>query len=106
MSDANIKLSTGTFEDEEWARRNITLPNHADHLMAVGCLQLMWNQRLKNTGYLDKIVVHYVALVGLENYFSADGKYNLEKVKEAMVKAQNEIHGTNATSFEQIVESR
>jgi hypothetical protein len=106
LEAANIKLSTGGSEDRSRVRGYFTGPTAPYHLLAVSCLQIMGNQRLKRTGYLDMIDDFYTRLVGEKNYASANGELNLEKVKEAIVKAQNEIHGDNLTSFEQIVEPR
>jgi hypothetical protein len=106
LGAANIKLSTGGVEDRSRVRGYFTGPTSPYHLLAVSCLEIMGNQRLKRIGYLDMIDKHYTLLVGENNYASADGKLNLEKVKEAMVIAQNELYGDNPTSFEQIVESR
>jgi len=106
LKAANIMLSTGKPEDRERVRGYFTGPESPYQLLAVSCLQLMGNQRLKESGYLDMIDKHYTSLVGEKNYVSADGKLDLERVKEAMVKAQNEYHGDHATSFEEIVGSR
>jgi len=61
---------------------------------------------MKKTGYLDMIDKHYTLLANGRNYLSPDSKVDLERVREAMVKAQNDYDGADATSFEQIVESR
>jgi len=106
LKAVNIMISTGDSSDERRVRGYLTGPNPAYRLLAASCIQLMEDRRLKEIGYLDMIDDFYTKLVGEKNYVSADGKLNLEKVKEAMVKAQNEIHGVNATSFEQILESR
>jgi hypothetical protein len=106
LKAVNITISTGNSADEERVRGYLTGPEPAYRLLAASCLQLMGNQRLKQIGYLDMIDKHYTLLVGASNYVSANGKLNLERVKEAMVKAQNDFHGSSATSFEQIVESR
>jgi hypothetical protein len=106
LKAVNIKISTGNSADEERVRGYLTGPNPAYRLLAASCIQLMGDRRLKEIGYLDMIDDFYTRLVGQKNYVSGHGKLNLEKVKEAMVSAQNEIHGVNATSFDQIVESR
>jgi len=106
LGAANIRLSTGGAEDRSRVRGYFTGPTSPYHLLAVSCIEIMGNQRLKRIGYLDMIDKHYTLLVGENNYASADGKLNLEKVKEAMVEAQFEIHGDKPPSFEQIVESR
>lgn len=106
LNAANIKLSTGEAEARERVRRYFDGPKAPYYLLAVSCLQIMEGQRLKKTGYLDMIDKHYTKLVGENNYASADGKLNLERVKEAMVEAQRDYHSDQATSFEEIVESR
>jgi hypothetical protein len=81
-------------------------PEAPYYLLATSCLQILGNQRLKKTGYLDMIDKHYSRLVGDGNYASADSKLNLGKVKVAMVEAQRDYHGDEAKTFEEIVESR
>ena len=65
----------------------------------------MGGRRLRKTGYLDMIDKWYTLLVGEEHYVTGDGGLDHEKLKEAIVKANNEYHGQNATLFEQLVES-
>jgi hypothetical protein len=43
--------------------------------------------------------------VGKEHYVTGNRRLDHEKLKEAIVKANNEYHGQNATSFEQVVKS-
>jgi hypothetical protein len=106
LKAANIALSTGTSEDLDRVRKYFTGPKSAYHLLAVNCLQVLENQRLRKPGHLDMVDKWYTSLVGEKNYVSADGRLNLEKLKEAMVKAQDEYYGDGATSFEQLIESR
>ena len=47
----------------------------------------------------------YTLLVGEEHYVADDGGLNHEKLKEAIVKANNEYYGRNVPSFEEAVES-
>jgi hypothetical protein len=47
----------------------------------------------------------YTSLVGEGHYVADDGGLDHEKLKEAIVKANNEYYGQNAPSFEQAVES-
>lgn len=104
LKTVNIELSTGTENDLARVRGYFTGPTSAYHLLAVHCLAVLGNQRLRQTGYLDMIDKWYTLLVGEENYVASDGGLNHEKLKEAIVKANNEYHGQNATSFEQVVE--
>ena len=106
LKAANIKLSTGGAEEREKVRGYFDGPEAPYYLLAVSCIQIMENQRLKKTGYLDMIDKHFSALVGENNYDAVDGKLNLEKIKEAMVEAQKDYHSDNASSFLQIVEAR
>jgi len=101
----NIKLGARP-RDEETVRGYLAGPDPEYRSLALGCLQLIGNQRLKKTLHLDIIDKHYTSLAGGGDYLSADGKVNLERVKEAMVKAQNDYYSDSATSFEDIVESR
>lgn len=105
LSAINIELGASS-ADAEKVRGYLAGTNPAYRLLAASCLQIIGNLRLKKVGYLDVIDDRYTRLAGEENYASTDGKLNLEKVKEALVKTQNEIHGVNAMSFEQIVETR
>lgn len=106
LKAVNIMLSTGGAEDRERVRGYFDGPEAPYYLLAVSCLQIMGNQRLKKTGYLDMIDKHYSKMGGASIYVPVDGKLNLEKVKEAMVKAQKDFHSDQASSFEEIVESR
>jgi hypothetical protein len=105
LKTANIKLSTGTENDVARVRGYFAGPTSAYHLLAVHCLQILGDRRLKDTGYLDMIDKWYTSLVGEEHYVTGDGGLDHEKLKEAMVKANNEYYGQNATLFEQLVES-
>ncbi|WP_127531570.1 hypothetical protein [Paenibacillus kobensis] len=102
---ANIELGP-TSADAEKTRGYLAGANSAYLLLADSCVQILDNLRLKKVAYLDVIDKHYTMLVGEENYVSSDGQLNMEKLKEAIVNADNEIHGSDATTFEQIVESR
>jgi hypothetical protein len=58
----------------------------------------------KKTAYLDMIDKWYSLLIGKENYVSSDGKLDVEKLKEAMVKAHNEYYGDSVLLLDQILE--
>jgi TIR domain len=105
LKTANIKLSTGTENDVARVRGYFTGPTSAYHLLAVNCLQVLGDRRLRKTGYLDMIDKWYTLLVGEEHYVAGDGGLDHEKLKEAIVRANNEYYGQNAASFEQVVES-
>lgn len=106
LKAANIMLSTGGPEDWEKVRGYFDGPEAPYYLLAVSCIQILENQRLKKTGYLDMIDKYYSEMVTDGNYGSAGGKLDLGKVKAAMVKAQRDFHSDQATTFEEIVESR
>jgi hypothetical protein len=105
LKAANIELSTGTEDDVARVRSYFTGPTSAYHLLAINCLRVLGNRRLRGTGYLDMIDKWYTSLVGEEHYVAGDGGLHHEKLKEAIVKANNEYYGQNATSFEQVVKS-
>ena len=104
LKAANVKLSTGSEDDVARVRGYFTGPTSAYHVLAVNCLQVLGSQRLRETGYLDMVDKWYTALVGEKEYASANGGLHHEKLKEAIVKANNEFHGQSATSFEQVIE--
>ena len=106
LKAVNIMLSTGTSADRERVHGYLAGPEPEYRSLALGCLQVVGNLRMKKTGYLDMIDKHYTLLANGRNYLSPDSKVDLERVREAMVKAQNDYDGADATSFEQIVESR
>jgi len=106
LKAANILLSTGTDEDINRVRSYFTGPSSAYYLLATNCLQLLDKKRLIKTGYLDMIDKWYTHLVGEKNYVTGNTNLNHEKLKEAMVRANNEYQGDSAISFDQVVESR
>src|SRR5262245_35465266 len=101
----NIKLGARP-GDEKKVRGYLAGPDPEYRSLALGCLDVIGNQRLKKTLHLDIIDKHYTRLASGGDYLSADGKVNLERVREAMVKAQNDYYTDSATSFGDIVESR
>lgn len=105
LKAANIELSTGTEDDVARVRSYFTGPTSAYHLLAINCLQVLGNRRLRETGYLDMIDKWYTSLVGEKHYVAGDGGLDHEKLKEAIGRANNEYYGQNSTSLEQIVES-
>ena len=104
LKAANIKLSTGTEDDVARVRSYFTGPTSAYHLLTINSLQVLGNRRLRDTGYLDMIDKWYTLLVGEKHYVTDDGGLDHEKLKEAIVRANNEYYSQNATSFEQVVE--
>lgn len=106
LKAANIMLSTGGEDEREKVRGYFVGSDAPYRLLAVTCIQLLGNQRLKKTGYLDMIDKHFSTMGDESIYVPVDGKLNLEKVKQAMVKAQRDYHSDQARTFEEIVESR
>jgi len=104
LKAVNIELSTGTSDDTARVRGYFTGPTSPYHLLAVNCLQVLGNRRLRETGYLDMIDKWYTSLQGSEHYVVGDNRLDHEKLKEAIVKANNDYYGRNATSFEQVVQ--
>ncbi|MEP7340643.1 MAG: hypothetical protein ABI977_23125 [Acidobacteriota bacterium] len=106
LKAANIMLSTGEAEEREKVRGYFDGPEAPYYLLAVTCLQALGNERLKLTGYLDMIDKHFSTMGDESIYVPVDGKLDLEKVKEAMVKAQRDYHSDQARTFEEIVGPR
>ncbi|MBL8190197.1 MAG: hypothetical protein JNK38_19430 [Acidobacteria bacterium] len=106
LKAANILLSTGSAAEREKVRGYFDGPKAPYYLLAVTCIQVLGNQRLKKTGYLDMIDKHFSTMGDESIYVPVNGKLNLEKVKEAMVKAQQDYHSDQARTFEEIVERR
>lgn len=106
LKAVNIRLSTGTDKDTARVRGYFTGPDAPYYLLAVSCLQVLGDRRLRVSGYLDMIDKWYTLLVGEGHYAAGDEGLEHEKLKEAIVKANNDYHSQNATSFEQLVESR
>ncbi len=106
LKTANIELSTGSAAEREKVRGYFDGPEAPYYLLAVTCIQALGNQRLKKKGYLDMIDKHFSTMGDESIYVPVNGKLNLEKVKEAMVKAQRDYHSDQARTFEEIVEPR
>jgi hypothetical protein len=102
LKAANIEISTGKEEDAARVRSYFDSegPNSPYRLLAVNCLKVFANRRLKATGYLDMIDKSYTELVGQEHFNAFDH----EKLKKAIVSANNNYYGQNAKSFEEILE--
>lgn len=100
LAAANIALSAVQVEQ---VREYINNPDTGYKLLAEHALQVVGDQKFRDTLYLDELDTRYTELVGQERY--AD--FDTEQLKAAMVRAWNE-HYTDkqVQSFEQIVESR
>ena len=106
LKAANIQLSTGSAAEREKVRGYFDGPEAPYYLLAVTCIQILGNQRLKKIGHLDMIDKHFSTMGDESIYVPVDGKLNFEKVKQAMVKAQRDYHSDQARTFEEIVEPR
>jgi hypothetical protein len=105
LERANIQLGIGTAEHIAQVRGYISAPDGAYARLADACLDVLAGRRLKRRGYLDMIDKWYTSVIGGENrYLSETGDIRRSELMDAMVKAANEIDGTQATSFDEIVE--
>jgi hypothetical protein len=104
LERANIQLSTGTAADTARVRGYMRDPDGAYARLAGACLDLLAGRRLKRRGHLDMIDKWYTLAVGQDRYLSEAGTIRVDELTDAMVKATNEINGTAATSFAEIVE--
>lgn len=104
LKAVNIRFSTGSDAEREKVRSYFDGPEAPYYLLAVTCIQILGNQRLKKTGYLDMIDKHFSTMGDESIYIPVNGKLSLEKVKEAMVKAERDYHSDQARTFEEIVE--
>lgn len=104
LAQANIVLSTGTDQDIERVRGYMADPAGAYYLLARGCLEIMGDRQLAQTGYLDMIDKWYTIVVGgEEHYLTPEGTLDEEAIKEAVIRAQNDYHGETATSFDEVL---
>ena len=100
LADANIALSAGQAEQ---VRQSINDPGTGYKLLAEHTLQIIGDQKFRDTLYLDELDTRYNNLVGQDHYF----EFNEEHLKEAMVRAWNDQYtDRQAETFEEIVESR
>ena len=100
LTQANMALSETQVEQ---VREYINNPNTGYKLLAEHALQVIGDQKFRDTLYLDELDTRYTNLVGQEHY--AD--FNAERLKEAMVRTWNEHYTSKQVeSFEQIVEPR
>ena len=104
LADINIKLGSTT-NDAAKVRGYFVDTHSPYYALSAGCLRLLAKRRLKKTGYLDIIDKWYTASVGSENYLTARGDLDVDQLKQALIRAQNEYYGDQITTFEQLVES-
>ena len=106
LESVNIQLSTGTADDRVRVRGYMSDPDSAYTLLAYGCLDILAGRRLKRPAHLDMIDKWYTVAVGPDRYLSDTGTVRRQELESAIVKATNEIHGTTASSLDEIVEAR
>jgi hypothetical protein len=100
LTAANIALSAVQVEQ---VREYINDPDTGYKLLAEHALQVVGDQRFRETIFLDELDVRYTELVGEEHF----AEFNEDRLKEAMVLAWNGHYTDNKVeSFEEIVESR
>ena len=100
LQEANIALSAVQVEQvREYMNRSQT----GYKLLAEHALQIVGDQRFRDTIYLDELDTRYTALVGEARY----AEFNEDKLKEAMVLAWNGHYPDNQVdAFEKMVEPR
>jgi hypothetical protein len=100
LQEANIALSE---TQVEVVRGYIDDPDTGYKLLAEHVLQIVSNQRFRQTLYLDEIDVRYTEVVGRDHYADFDE----DQLKSGMVRAWNE-HYTDqqVETFDEIVEPR
>jgi hypothetical protein len=98
LANANIALSE---TQVEVVRGFINDPNTGYKLLAEHVLQIVSDQRFRQTIYLDEIDVRYTEVVGTDHYADFDE----ERLKAGMLRAWNE-HYTDqrVESFDEIVQ--
>jgi hypothetical protein len=100
LTSANMALSEVQVDK---VREYINDPNTGYKLLAEHALQVVGDQKFRDTLYLDELDVRYTELVGEEHY----AEFNEERLKEAMVRAWNEHYTDKQVgSFDEIVEPR
>jgi hypothetical protein len=103
LKAANILISTGNDEEKNKVRSYFTGTTSAYYLLSINCLEVLGKHRLIQTGFLDMIDKWYTLLIGQNNYLTPEGHLNHEKLKEAIVSANNEYYGQHATVFDQVI---
>jgi hypothetical protein len=100
LAKVNIELSETQVEN---VREFIANPDTKYKVLAEHVLEVVGDQRFRQTIYLDEIDVRYGEVVGQEHYEDFDP----DQMKAGMVRAWNE-HYTNqpVESFDEIVESQ
>lgn len=106
LKAANIELSTGGEAGRKKVRGYFDSPEAPYYLLTLSCLHVMENLRLKQTGYLDMIDKYYSENADDSVYIPVNGELNLERLKKAMIKAQQDYHSDQARTFEEIAGSR
>jgi hypothetical protein len=100
LMKANIALSAVQVDQ---VRGYINDPNTGYKLLAEHALQVVGDQKFRDTLYLDELDTRYTNLVGEDHY----AEFNDDQLKAGMVSAWNEHYpDQKVTSFDEIVEPR
>lgn len=100
LQEVNINYSVAKSALLEW----ISDSDRRYYNVALECLKILQNQRLKNEGPdIDVIFYYYKKILGVEQ-LPENPQINQEKLKEAIRRAYNNKNGTDFQSFEEIVE--
>ena len=103
LERANIQLGVGGAAHIAEVRRYMRDPDGAYARLAQASLDVLGGRRLKRRGYLDMIDKWYTKAVGENRYLSEGGSIRRQELMDAMLNAANEIDGTQAASFDDIV---
>ncbi len=99
---ANIPLALP--EDEERTRAYFIGPNSAYRALAIAALKVVGERRFHRPIYLDQIDKWYTQMSGPG--YAKHGPLDLEKVKRAMLKANNDYYTDNTDSLDALLEPR
>jgi hypothetical protein len=100
LMEANIALSAVQVGQ---VREYINDPNTGYKMLAEHALQVVGDQKFRDTLYLDELDTRYTELVGEDHYAEFDD----DQLKAGMVRAWNEHYpDQQVTSFDEIVEPR
>jgi hypothetical protein len=84
-------------------REYINNPDTGYKLLAEHALQVVGDQKFRDTLYLDELDTRYTDLVGQEHY----AEFDEERLKAAIVRAWNEHYpDKQVQSFDELVEPR
>jgi hypothetical protein len=102
LLQANIRLSLP--EDEVRTRSYFTGPESAYHKLAVASLKVVGERRFRQPVYLDQVDNWYTQENG--SGYAERGPLDLEKVKQALLDANNNYYGDDTSSLDALLEPR